>query len=116
MSMAVRDALSMARSCWRGFRSISQPDSRGGFLGEIVQDMLLFYLACPPERIWQTVSAKSDGSEKHATPSRISADDHAHRKRQTLSGESGTWKKWWTESAEFDPMTLAVVGERRPVE
>ncbi|MDP3029028.1 MAG: PDDEXK nuclease domain-containing protein [Deltaproteobacteria bacterium] len=78
-----------------------------GFSRRNLQDMRLFYLAYPPERIWQTVSAKSDDLENYATPLRVSADHAAHPKRQTPFGETGTAEKKQTASAELNPIVLA---------
>ena len=78
-----------------------------GFSRRNLQDMRLFYLAYPPERIWQTLSAKSDELEKYGAPLHVSADHAAHPKRQTPFGEIGTAEKKQTASAELNPIVLA---------
>jgi len=78
-----------------------------GFSRRNLQDMRLFYLAYPPERIWQTLSAKSDDWEKYATPFRVSVAHAAHPKRHAPSGETGAAAKKQTASAELSPIVLA---------
>jgi len=78
-----------------------------GFSRRNLQDMRLFYLAYPPERIWQTLSAKSDDLEKYGTQLPASADHAAHPNHQTPSGEIGMAKKKQTVSAELNPILLS---------
>ena len=78
-----------------------------GFSRRNLQDMRLFYLAYPPERIWQTLSAKSDELEKYGVALHVSADHAARPKRQTPFGEIGTAEKKQTASAELNPIVLA---------
>jgi len=78
-----------------------------GFSRRNLQDKRLFYLAYPPERIWQTLSAKSDDLEKYGTQLPVSADHAAHPKRQTPSGEIGMAQKKQTTSAELNPILLS---------
>ena len=78
-----------------------------GYSRRNLQDMRLFYIAYPPERIWQTLSAKSNETKKSEAPLGVFAEFAIHPKRQTTFGEIGLVGKKQTASAILNPVVLS---------
>ena len=77
-----------------------------GYSRRNLQDMRLFYVAYPPERIWQTLSAKSEGLKKSESPLFVFAEFTADPKRQTPFNETARAEKKQTAPAELNPIVL----------
>jgi predicted nuclease of restriction endonuclease-like (RecB) superfamily len=78
-----------------------------GYSRRNLQDMRLFYVAYPPERIWQTLSAKSGELKKCESPLLVFPELAADPKRQTPFGVTATVEKKQTAPAELNPIVLA---------
>jgi predicted nuclease of restriction endonuclease-like (RecB) superfamily len=74
-----------------------------GFSRRNLQDMRLFYLSYPPDRIWQTLSAKSDGLEKNKVLS-----NSFHEQTTQQKGDIALFGKKQTVPAELNPMVISV--------
>jgi hypothetical protein len=78
-----------------------------GFSRRNLQDMRLFYIAYPPGRIWQTLSATSVKLEKAEEPLRIFAEISADPKCQVPFREIEVVGKRQTASAKLNPAVLS---------